>query len=618
VISTSLARRVGLFTSLASLAFLVGCSADFVQSASSGTASVRLSGLVHGGNQPVSGSRIYLYAAGNGGYGTASRSMLGSPGYVTTGPNGDFVLTSQYTCQAGDQVYLLSLGGNPGLAAGTDNASLAEMAALGACSNLSASTQITVSEVTTVAAAYALSGFMTSPTSLASSGTTLANIGVANAFLTAANLADFGTGQVRSTTLVGNGSVPFAEINSLANSIASCVNSNGTTAACSTLFAAATPTGGVAPTDTLQAILNIVHNPGLSVGTIYTLSTASAPFQPALSAAPHDWSLAVSFPTPGNTYDGVVAVDGLGNVWFRGGKTMLVYGPAGGLLSPTGFAVGSASDSSISYAIDPSNNAWIYVESFSGNPNTRVIRMNNAGSILSTYTGGGVSTHDSSGIAFDASGNMWSAGGSLSGGTTTVSAIKLSSTGAAISPTAGYPSSSPVNSANLGNSLYADTSGNVWADGQEFSATGSVIHTTSSCAAVSDSVTSIDRNGNLWTANNNTLNKCSSTGVFIASYSPLSTIEGTQADGDNRIWVVSEAGPSLGVTDPAGNILSPNGGYQTLSNNEFTDYMAIDGSGNIWVPSAGTNNVFEFVGIASPVITPVATAVAAGKLGSRP
>jgi hypothetical protein len=44
--------------------------------------------------------------------------------------------------------------------------------------------------------------------------------------------------------------------------------------------------------------------------------------------------------------------------------------------------------------------------------------------------------------------------------------------------------------------------------------------------------------------------------------------------------------------------------------------MAIDGSGDVWV--AGTGSVTEIIGAATPVVTPLATAVANSKLGIRP
>ena len=137
-------------------------------------------GNVHGGDQPIVGAHIYLFAANPAGYGAPSISMLNAaqPGvgfddignYVATDSNGSFLVTGDYTCTTGQQVYLLALGGNPGgLPLGQSNSAAALMAALGACpegQNTFANNipYVTINEVATVAAVYALSGFMTDAT----------------------------------------------------------------------------------------------------------------------------------------------------------------------------------------------------------------------------------------------------------------------------------------------------------------------------------------------------------------------------------------------------------------------------------------------------------------------
>ena len=61
---------------------------------------------------------------------------------------------------------------------------------------------------------------------------------------------------------------------------------------CGQLFAAATPAGGSAPSDTLTAALRIAQNPKNHVANIYSLAVASPPFAPALTTPPTDWALA--------------------------------------------------------------------------------------------------------------------------------------------------------------------------------------------------------------------------------------------------------------------------------------------------------------------------------------
>jgi hypothetical protein len=118
-----------------------------------------LRGRVHGGQQPVSGSAIQLYAAGAGGYGSAGTALLTTS--VSTDAHGDFTINRAYSCPTSStDVYIVATGGNPSLSLGTDNISLALMSALGPCGNLSASTFIFINEVTTVASVYALAPFM--------------------------------------------------------------------------------------------------------------------------------------------------------------------------------------------------------------------------------------------------------------------------------------------------------------------------------------------------------------------------------------------------------------------------------------------------------------------------
>jgi len=122
-----------------------------------------IQGMVHGGQQGVSGSTIQLYTVGATGNGSAATPMLTQ--LVTTDANGSFGISHDYTCgqnsigssvTSSNQVYLVASGGNPGQAAGTNNTALVMVAALGSCSNLASTKFISVNELTTVAAAWAL------------------------------------------------------------------------------------------------------------------------------------------------------------------------------------------------------------------------------------------------------------------------------------------------------------------------------------------------------------------------------------------------------------------------------------------------------------------------------
>ena len=118
-----------------------------------------LSGHVHGGQNPVLNGTIQLYQVGTTGYTSQAVPLLTTT--VTTDSGGAFNITGDYTCTSGSYLYITSSGGSPQVSSNpaTNNNNITLAAALGLCDNLSASTFITIDEVTTVAAAYALAQF---------------------------------------------------------------------------------------------------------------------------------------------------------------------------------------------------------------------------------------------------------------------------------------------------------------------------------------------------------------------------------------------------------------------------------------------------------------------------
>src|ERR1700679_2472118 len=107
---------------------LLGCGAGAPSSSSLSGGQLR--GSVHGGQQPITGAAIQLYAAGTAGYGSSGKPLLTTS--VTTDATGSFSITGDYTCPSStSQLYIVATGGNPGLARGTNNAATALMAALG-------------------------------------------------------------------------------------------------------------------------------------------------------------------------------------------------------------------------------------------------------------------------------------------------------------------------------------------------------------------------------------------------------------------------------------------------------------------------------------------------------
>src|SRR5260370_8472484 len=129
------------------------------------------------------------------------------------------------------------------------------MAGLGACNALTSTTQVNINEVSTVAMAWALSPFMSSGGVI---GTSSGNaLGITNAFATLTNLVDLGSGTSPGATAPANAAIPAAKIYTLADILATCVNSDGTTA-CSPFFTATTPPPRPHPSNTPAPALTLV------------------------------------------------------------------------------------------------------------------------------------------------------------------------------------------------------------------------------------------------------------------------------------------------------------------------------------------------------------------------
>jgi hypothetical protein len=299
--------RVRLVAVVCSLLVLAGCSGGAISGLDeTEVAGAQFTGVVHGGQQPIVGAKIFLLAANTTGYGgngiaasasNASISLLKSAAnttqdtnssdptyndyYVTTGTGGSFAITSDYTCISGQQVYIYALGGNPTYPTGSVNSAIGLLAALGPCpstDSFPSTTYVVVNEVSTIATAYAFAGFATDALHVSSSGTALAQTGIANAFANVANLETLSTGNALATTPAGNGTVPQANINTLADILAACVNtSSPSSSGCSTLFTNAMSAGstGTTATDTATAAINTAHYPGTTLAALYALSTAT-------------------------------------------------------------------------------------------------------------------------------------------------------------------------------------------------------------------------------------------------------------------------------------------------------------------------------------------------------
>ncbi len=569
--------------------------------------------------KPLFGATIELFSVGMAGNGSASTSMLAQP--VTTDGAGEFDIAGDYSCPTGaEQVYLVARGGNPGLAAGVDNQAIVLMSPLGNCADLLANpTVLTVNEVTTVSAAYALAPFLGAYDHVGTSATNA--LGIANAFLNARLLVDTTTGQ--AATVAANVGVEPLKLYALANALASCTGSDGGQA-CVPLFTAATPSGGRAPTDVLTALLNIVTHPGNNVSAVFQAAGAAPPFSPALASAPHDWTMSLTVSGGGLSEPTGLAIDKFGNVWVTnyGGPA-----PAGGT-NPVGVVAFSAQGAPFAgtpfgnasqteaygLAIDTHGDVWVTSEENIGHGNTtgsvaKFLGASSAapGTLVGTFYDDSLYFPES--IAADTTTNTILIG-NHAGSTATVydldgNLLRNVGQGYAYGP--------------LG--IASDGAGGLWLANQGYDsvthvlADGTAQNTT--CCSTPGAL-AVDPGGNVWVTNADpegnayTFSEVSSTGMLLQSQQSaggLFTPGGAAVDAGGQFWVANYYDGSFSeiagnsTTVAAGTGLTPFGlGKDAGLVEPFA--IAPDASGNLWISNRAKDTVVMFFGLATPTVTP--------------
>ena len=621
-----------------------------------------LSGIVKSGTQSVSQAHVHLFTANTIGYSQLSLSLLQDTGYedsygayIPTGSDGSFSIPAGYYCPMSSQLYLYVSEGTTGIGS---NSAIGMLTGVGTCGAWNPGSTFVVNEVTTIAAAYALAGFATDAIHLSSSGSSLAQMGVANAFSNAANLVDTSSGVARSTTIGGLGVVPNATINTLANILNSCTSSSGpSSTACQALFSNAKSGGstGTEATDTATAAINIAHYPDANVPALLALQASSPPFSPVITSA-NDLTVALLF--GGGALQGElsdprsIAVDGFGNVWIGNEISWDVV-----KLSSSGLLLGVFQANGIfqtgGIAIDTSENAWITDRL------NYVVELSNSGDPLSgTYPGGTAGGYEgyemcmSQAIAIDGFGNAWVT--QVGMGTCISNTIDEFSNSGVLLSGQGFTSNSLLQPYGIA----IDGSGNAWMasdDRQtvtEVSKSGVVL---SGAAGYSSPLLymmgiAIDSNGNAWIAGLDVTDdtykivEYSQSGSQPAIY-PLNTIDSVYnepsalaLDGAGNVWITNESGVSyagsrsISELSSSGSFVSGSGGF--TGGNQLSDpsSLAVDSSGNVWVTNGSMycsgdycNTVVEFIGAAVPVITPIAAGLptsptkdGSSKLATRP
>ena len=663
------ARLLASLCAFSTLAALTGCSSFQTTAAAPAGHGQALSGNLHGGQQPIYGAHIYLYSTGTSGYASASVSLLnaGAPGvtldafqhgYVTSDANGNFSITGDYTCAPGltqatalpnPETFIYATGGNPGLAdPSTNNTAIELLAAVGPCGNLTPATFINVSEVSTVAAITALHQFMTGDVNI---GAPAANsAGIANAFTSIQNLLDVGSSTPRQTNLLGNGAAPYATINTLADILATCVNSaSPSSSPCSKLFNAAAPPGGSHPTTVSQAMYDIARYPANNTSALFGLIGTSTPFEPTLTSAPASYTLAFTYTGSGLNAPGVITIDGSGNAWSincpncisagnpSGTDAIVGIGAQGATLSgPNGYTAGIHMPQGL--AIDQSGNLWTTNLATGDSTPDNVMQMTAQGAPVAGFPVSNSSINTPEGIAIDSIGNAWVSNfNRTSPGS--AGEVKLSSTGAILVPTV----NSPGFSGSLG--IGIDNSGNIYAAGTY---SNSILKLDTNGAVLSGSGAgytgggtlsapldiALDSGPHVWTYNNATNgvgeifgnggSTLSPAGGYLAGFAQAALIS---IDGVGTAWIPNcrKSCPGSGDStdaddlvhlDTTGAVVTGASGYQDKGFSAAGG-SAIDASGNLWVTSNIGNSLTELLGIASPVDTPLAAQVENATVGLR-
>jgi hypothetical protein len=382
--SRSCGRVLAVLVSTGALA-LAGCGIGVTATPLDAT-HLAFSGTVHGGQQPIANSNIAIFATSRSGY----NGTLAPIASTTTNASGIFTFASTGTCPSGQQAYIVATGGNPGLSGTVDNSAIFLVAALGPCTGINAGMLVDINEVTTVAAAYALSGF--APASGAGMteaavvlGTTMPGIttsssnvqGLSDGFANANNIVNTVTGLAYTATPAtgSTGVVPQSTIHALADILQVCVNSSGPSSTGCTSVTSGTPSNGVltlatppsgsgiaTPVNVWQAALDIAQYPGNNVTALYNLISTSPAFAYSLSGPPNDWTIGI-------TYTGSLLVSGTGlgisstdQVYVAGAGYLLNFsaqGAGGGTNLLSGASSITTSDSLREIAFDKNGNLFV-------------------------------------------------------------------------------------------------------------------------------------------------------------------------------------------------------------------------------------------------------------------
>jgi sugar lactone lactonase YvrE len=480
---------------------------------------------------------------------------------------------------------------------------------------------------------------------------------------TAGNLADVTSGAASSVLASapnGAATSTYAEFNSLANLLASCVESV-TAASCQDLMRDAAAPGASPPADTLAAAETIATHPANNVQALFGLSSLGRAYRPALGRAkgPDAWTLALTYHGNGMEFDGPgnMAVDKRGNIWvsnnyvYNGnprlpacaGLQLLELTPTGQDAPGAPFTGGGVYGAGFGIAFDAEDTVWIGNFSFAGRGCTlptaySVSRFTHAGQAISPATGftqGGVTAPQA--IAFDQRGNLWIANDKK--GADGRYSITVYTGG---DPAAAIQLFQPM--LNEPFAVAVDGKGNVWITNRgnntvvEFAPNYTLAHVYGAPGTPSFGLirrplgVAIDSKNNAWVSNQDSYSVAviqPSGQVTDFTGGGLTGPWGIAVDGADNVFVsnfggkhylgaaVTElCGSTSGACGPGvkrGDAISPATGFTSNALTRLTG-VVVDQAGNLWVPdnwekhevqtNPGAHALVEFVGLAAPLLGP--------------
>jgi streptogramin lyase len=334
------------------------------------SAQEQIQGRVAIGGAPIVGAEVTAWQAGT----EAPQRLVSS----VTDSQGAFTLGLETGGGEGGALYLVARGGEAASTSGRgSNPATSLMTLVGE----EPPATVTINELTTVASAWTAAQLLDG-SDLRGSATAL-RIAARNVpnFV---NLETGDLGPVISDTLNAARTTTLAKFNSLGLLLSGCATAIPD--ACDKLFEAATPPGGAAPTDTLQAAQNIARHPWHNADILFGLLDAFYPIPegqryrgvdliPYLFFPPSAWTLSLVYGGGGFYGVGGAALDQDGNFWTNnnwliGSQTTIFqqfgagvgrFDTNGVALSPaiTGYRGGGLDSPGWGIAFAPDDKVWV-------------------------------------------------------------------------------------------------------------------------------------------------------------------------------------------------------------------------------------------------------------------